>query len=254
MKKLQYSHPDATFWDQALVDDLFGNINGNIFVIPGEYEGEYIDRINQELNACPYAVVLLMSDESSNFPAHLLIHPRMRLWLQYPKEEADHYLPAGYSPACRNIKHVPKNLDWFWGGQVTHQDRFELVDQLRKLRGGKLIASKGFTQGVPPKEYLTIMARAKFVPCPRGNVQPDTLRMYEALELGCTPVIRTRDEQFYRNLLGEIPFLMVGDWSELGTAIEWYNDTDFGCYEWWTHKKEQMVEEMKEDIRWLSAS
>ena len=248
MIKLQPSRPDDTFWDQTLVDDWFGDIEGNIFVIPGEYEGEYINQINEELNKYPYAVVLITSDENSNFPVKALSHPRMKVWMQYPKDwhEVDHYLPAGYSPNSKFNIPDTKELDWFWGGQVTHQDRFELVEQLRKMNNGFLLESEGFTQGIDLQDYLDLMAKAKIVPIPRGNVQPDTMRMYDALELGCMPVIRRQDDIFYKRLLGGHPFPVIEQWNELPYVK--YQD----CSIWWQAYKHTMYKNMVEDIQWLS--
>ena len=234
-----------------MVDDLFGDID-NVFVIPGEYEGGHIDRINEELNKHPYVVVLIMSDENSNFPYKALSHPRMKVWMQYPKDwhEVDHYLPAGYSPNSRfNIPEV-KELDWFWGGQVTHQDRIELVEQLRKMGNGFLLESEGFTQGIDLQDYLDLMGTAEYVPIPRGNISPDTMRLYDALQLGCIPVIRKQDKAFYDQLLGNPPFPVVDYWSELPAII---GLPHYIPYEWWRGYRRQMVKAMKEDIQWLKS-
>ena len=253
MIKLQPSRPDDTFWDQTMIDDLFGKIEGNIFVIPGEYEGAHIDQINEEINKHPYAVVMITSDENSNFPYKALSHPRMKVWMQYPKEwhEVDHYLPAGYSPNSKfNIPKV-KELDWFWGGQVTHQDRFELVEQLRKMDNGFLLESEGFTQGIDLQDYLDLMATAKFVPIPRGNISPDTMRLYDALQLNCMPVIRNRDKPFYQRLLGgeAESFVYVENWSDLPSILDKY-DNLFGL---WNAYKNKLCRWMVEDIRCLQS-
>ena len=238
-----------------MIDDLFGDIEGNIFVIPGEYEGEYIDQINEELNKHPYVVVMIASDENSNFPYKALSHPRMKVWIQYPKEwhEVDHYLPAGYSPNSKfNVQE--KELDWFWGGQVTHQDRTELVEVLRRMDNGFLIESEGFTQGIDLQDYLDLMGKAWFVPCPRGNISPDTMRMYDALELGCIPVIRTRDEAFYNRLLNKPPFPTVDDWATLPFFLDkWSPANPTDCYEWWHDYKQSLVDDLIGDIVWLQS-
>lgn len=250
MIRLQPSRPDDTFWDQTIIDDLFGDIEGNIFVIPGEYEGEYIDQINQELNKYPYAVIMITSDEHSKFPINSLYHPRMKVWLQYPKEwhQVDHLLPAGYSPGCQDIKVKEKNLEWFWGGQVNHQDRIDLVHVLRELDNGFLLETAGFTQGIELEDYLELMAQAKLVPCPRGNISPDTMRMYDALELGCTPVILNRDKPFYERLLPGNSFPVIDSWADL-LSVE-YQD----CREGWNIYKKSLVGSMLEDIGWLKAT
>lgn len=236
--------------------DLFDQMEGNIFVIPGEYEGEYIDDINKELSKHAWVVVLIMSDENSNFPYKALSHPRMKVWMQYPKDwhEVDHFLPAGYSPKSRfNIPKF-KELEWFWGGQVTHQDRFELVEQLRKMDNGFLIESEGFTQGIDLQDYLDLMGTAKYVPIPRGNVSPDTMRLYDALELKCIPVIKEQDRDFYRRVLNAPPFEVINSWSELPNVVggndKYTEALAEGIHEWWLDYKLGLVEQMEQDI-WL---
>lgn len=247
MLRLQFSeHPDRGHWDQSLVEDLFGDFGDNVVLIPAKDQAPYINQINQRLSDIPYCVVLIMSDEESQFPYEQLSHPRMKVWVQYPNRKADRYIPAGYSP--EKVTSREKTLDWFWGGQVTHEDRYELVKELHKLKGGHLIESQGFTQGGPLKDYLNIMATAKLVPCPRGTVSPDTMRMYDALELGCTPVIRQRDEAFFRKLLGDFPFPVIQDWSD-------FKDVQpVDCAGWWYEYKRSMLTNMWEDLAWLKSS
>ncbi len=43
---------------------------------------------------------------------------------------------------------------------------------------------------LPYREYLALMARSKFVVCPRGNA-PDSIRLWEALAVGAVPITRT---------------------------------------------------------------
>ena len=82
---------------------------------------------------------------------------------------------------------------------IYHNDRLEIQ---------KLIDEGNFKcdyyQGVPPtslvyQEYMNIMNDTIFVPCPAGN-NPETFRHYEALEIGCIPIILDRTNQ--------IPFIM----------------------------------------------
>lgn len=43
---------------------------------------------------------------------------------------------------------------------------------------------------LPYRDYLQLMARSKFVICPRGNA-PDSIRLWEALAVGAVPITRT---------------------------------------------------------------
>lgn len=249
MKVLQFSeHPKRGPWDQTLAYDLFDGLDDNIFLIPAKDQAPFINDINNKLSEYDYGVVLIMSDEESLFPYELLTHPNMKVWVQYPKEvPADRYMPGGYSPGTTSTKLAPKTLDWFFAGQITHPAREEMARALRELTGGLLIETEGFTQGLPHQDYLDIMARAKIVPCPHGAATPDTLRLWEALELHCMPVIHDRDRPFYQKILGDFPFPSVSHWGLLKDLG--YED----CKSWWNAYKHSMSTNMREDLAWLKS-
>lgn len=77
------------------------------------------------------------------------------------------------------------------------------------------LKNKGFVTNavkVPYLQYLTEMKRHKFVACPEGNGW-DCHRTWEALYMGCIPIVRKRyfTEMFSRL----VPLLIIEDWNEV---------------------------------------
>ena len=77
--------------------------------------------------------------------------------------------------------------------------------------------SNGFAGGYNLGLYSAIMEDSIFVPCPSGN-NPETIRLYDALELGCIPIPLPHDFLVSKAALashGSVPFPLLESWSEL---------------------------------------
>ena len=242
MVYLQFNgnYPAEGYWDQYIVKKLLNR--DQVFVIPGAYQATSLDAINQRLDIEDYGVVIITSDEENNFPTEYISHPRMKVYTQY-NNNGDKQIPIG-SPPNPPVK-LEKNLDYMYAGQVNTVDREQCADEIDKLKGFCL-RSEGFSQGLDKDAYNEMMGHAKIVPCPGGHVSPDSFRLYEALEAGCTPVIHARHKEYF-SFLGDFPFPMVNDWSELG-GIEYVDYSD-----WWKEYKKQLHDEVDEDLSWLQS-
>lgn len=69
---------------------------------------------------------------------------------------------------------------------------------------------KGYNVGM----YSTIMEYSVFCPCPAGN-SPETIRLYDALELGCIPISLKHEFLRQDDALGIPPFPLLDNWEEL---------------------------------------
>lgn len=235
--------PYCTFYDTGRVPD----IDEAIVIIPGEYQGKYIEQINQELSKLKECKVIITSDEENNFPIDSLDHPNMKIYATYLTDKYDSWitwLPIG--PArMPSKKYLPKKLDWFFAGQVNHDSRKRLVDVLRGMDGGELLTTKGFAQGYDHQTYYDHMAMAKVVPAPRGNISPDSFRFYEALELGAVPI--PENESWWRSLFDDMPVEVITNWEDLPKYMEHpVNDLAYRnkCIAWWHRKKLEILDEL----------
>jgi hypothetical protein len=113
-----------------------------------------------------------------------------------------------------------------------------------------LIPSNGFAAGYNVGLYSAIMEDSIFAPCPSGN-NPETIRLYDALELGCIPISLSHPFLLSRDalgLLGSVPFPLLKSWSELPQFLEEMKlktlanpgeifDLQKRCISWWSDCK-----------------
>ncbi len=105
-----------------------------------------------------------------------------------------------------------------------------------------------FGQGYNVGMYSAILEYAVFCPCPAGN-SPETIRLYDALELGCIPISLRHDFLARGDALGRPPFPLLDDWNQLpafmaeqrnriSTDSNAINVLQSECIAWWnTHKQ-----------------
>jgi hypothetical protein len=220
----------ATYWDWTLLKWIEQQIESDsIIVIPGAFQADYIDEINRVLMDYKTGVVIITSDEEANFPLDKL-KTNLKVYTQYYGHAP---IPIGYAP--NPPVPLKKTIPYFFAGQVTTPDRMILAQVMRGL-DGELVETEGFAQGLKKDDYNAMMGAAKIVPCPGGPFSPDSFRLYEALEAGCTPVVN--DEEFFTKLFGHFPFPCVKAWSEL-------KDIEYKDYSgWWDNYKEELVNDL----------
>lgn len=269
--------PKKGFWDYGFLYDLLKGFDSEevntlpqanvaIVVIPARSHQKLITQVNSELSKVANVLLILMGDEERVFPVNKIKHKNIKIWVQNPesgKDDSYRKLGTGYPPQIHDYKpeSIKKDLDWFFAGQVTHSRRTECVEQLRGLEGGYLLESKGFTEGLPHKEYFEMMSKAKVCPCPSGPETPDSFRLFEALELGCIPIADTQTPTedwtgFWEWLFEEsVPFLTISNWESLPGYIKectsCYPTLNNRVQAWWMRYKNKMRCLLLEDIRSL---
>jgi len=109
-----------------------------------------------------------------------------------------------------------------------------------------LMSSDSFGGGANPGMYSAVMEDSIFSPCPAGN-SPETIRLYDGLELGCIPI--TLRHEFLLSphalgSLGEPPFIYINSWLEMGEILNHLREKlkvspneimaqQSQCIEWW---------------------
>jgi hypothetical protein len=107
---------------------------------------------------------------------------------------------------------------------------------------------------LPRSEFLDMLADSAFMPCPLGNVQLETARLYEALEYGAIPLATRRlSLDYFERLFGadhRIPVFRT--WSEArafaeGVAAhpEALDALQAQVRDWWRATKQQVIEEFR---------
>jgi len=240
------------YWDQTMLQDLFDRVawapvggcrfehrtsfteEGSVVVIPGRMEPD-AGWLNEQIAPLPWVLIIVTSDEEGRFPWQDLTHPNMRIWVQTPHPDrhqgADGFLPVGYTPGTRDtaaeLASDDRILEWAFAGQVTHDRRRAMLDQLHAHpEGGLVVATDRFADGVPHTAFMADLCNAKTAPCPGGPQTPDTFRLWEALQAGCVPLVDTKAGErpdlgdYWGMLFTDAPFPMIGDWAEFRTTLE----------------------------------
>ena len=250
------------YWDNELPERILGGqrhyeqqggdvlADGIVLVVPGQHNAGYVTELNALMSQYDWVLLMVTGDEEGLFPWKDLEHPNMKTWAFAPNSpdafQADRLLPFGPTP--HGFTDLPKTLDWFFAGQINTPERKAMAEALNRLPGGKLVETDGFARGLSPEDYVTVMNRARVVPCPPAWKHPDTFRVWEALDAGAVPLIGM-DGYFER--LGLDNLLRVHTWDVLpevlrfNTPSEWdYEATR--CKAWW-------IRQQYEYRRWLRA-
>lgn len=265
--------PKRGFWDYAIVEDLFKNLESvevnklpdvdfGVVVVPARGHAGHEEKINKEVNKIKKVILFLMGDEEGDFDTNKIKHPDISIWVQNPipgRHDEFMRIGTGYAPKIKECVELPnKSLDFFFAGQVTHSRREECVKYLRDLKGGELVETKGFTQGLEPSEYFRKLSMAKIAPCPSGPKTPDSFRLFEALELGCIPIADTQTpsedwDGFWEWLFMEdVPFVQIKNWESMPGYIndlkKEYPRLNNRIQAWWFRYKQTLRNKLYKQI------
>lgn len=283
--------PTRGYWDQGLLmrlfaaqgyQDAFGLADipeghGAIVCLPAKAHEHDIPRLNADLAQLPWVLLILAEDECGDFNTDLLDHPNMRVWVQTPwpgrYQRVDHALPVYWRVECPEemAKHRPeKDLDWCFAGQITHQRRKDCARALATLplTGGEMVATSVFGArpdegGLSYPDYCALMARARVVPCPSGNVTPDSFRAWETLEAGGVPVVDCCSPRpdypagYWDRVAPGNPFFEVDDWDLfpqiLEDRLEDWAWRAIECGAWWLRHKRDLRTLLEDTLTTLGA-
>jgi hypothetical protein len=239
-----------------------------IVVLPARHHAGLEDKINKQLKKIDKVILFLMGDEEASFDISKLSHNNIEIWVQNPHiklHDNYHKIGTGYP------QHIKENLpdhyinrfyNIFYGGQVTHDRRKELIAVLGMMKEKdpsiEIHPSEGFTQGLEPKDYYAYMVTSKITPCPSGAVIPDSFRLFESLECMSIPVAdqKTPDgeiSEYWDWLFKDItPFPKVNNFNAMFDFIgEFIDDYDHKIQEqtvWWIHYKRKLATKLMEQI------
>lgn len=96
-------------------------------------------------------------------------------------------------------------------GRADSPNRRQRLDCLEQIDRSLCHFEPAF---LPRERNWKKQAEFAFVLCPEGN-GPDTHRLWEALALGCVPVVR---RNFLAGFLADLPVLVVDDWRQISAA------------------------------------
>lgn len=203
---------------------------------------------------------------------------------QYTPDFNNHkviFIPLGYKKQfwknSNSDIHILQSLErkytWAFIGQVKHQIpnikylkilpdfMLELQNNQRRrfiIEYFKLIDSNHFlhiTENFESNDclsidkYRNVLFNTLFIPCPMGNYNIDSFRLYESLECGCIPLVPKKtlfqNYDYYDMLFGvKTPFVKIEYWKNVENVIndllkdkEKLEKLRLTIYNWWKNYK-----------------
>lgn len=144
---------------------------------------------------------------------------------------------------------------WSFLGGASRSSRPEMVKALEPLRPQFLrITDRGEVERLGKAEYVQVLRDSIFVPCPMGNVNLESFRIYEALECGAIPILEKRvGFDYFQHLLGDHPMPTFRSWSAAARFLAGICEDRAAldrlqsqCVEWWDRYKSQLTARIEE--------
>jgi len=260
-------------WDKMPAD-----ADGAVVLVHGGHQLATARDVISRVEKLGWAVTIVFGDEEGLFPTAPLKGPRHKVWVQMPvpgvHDHADRRLICGYPHDCpayllqceKEKRPGERPLNWAYIGQVNNENRRRCVAQLKMTNHGFLHEAPRFwSGGIERDEYYRKLASCKVAPCPTGAATPDTLRVAEALEAGCVPIVEDRwppgrprgssmKTGYWNYVLQETPpFPMLTDWQEWPRLLDnvlhdWPHNRNLISV-WWHGYKQRMCRWLEEDVR-----
>lgn len=139
-------------------------------------------------------------------------------------------------------------MGWLDNSSSVRNERAEFKEEVKNCGGLiQVHETPGFGSGASPALYAALMEDSVFAPCPAGNAI-ETIRFYDALELGCIPITTSADYLQDPRALPDPPFPVLNHWSELPmlskqllslyrTDPKRLDAIQHSCLEWWSKAK-----------------
>lgn len=247
---------------------FMGRNDTAVVVVPGQHHADRrsYEWLNEDLSRVGSVLLILHGDEASLFDWRQVQHPNVRWWVMTPRRSVHDAMPdgtrffgEGAGPTV-TLPPVAKDLDLVWMGQLTHDRRAELVANLERLNPATTLceSTPGFLQGRARPDYLTQMARGRIAPCPSGAATADSFRLYEALTVGCVPIVERRtpdgaDHDVWGLMYPDgMPWPTVDSWDELPELLPWmladFDGLARSCQEWWRWQRSEYARWLRDDL------
>jgi Exostosin family len=214
-------------------------------------------------------LLIHLGDEhlTSNYDSYRWCHAVWRNYWSpaFERQSVVRAFPLGYKKGFqRDREPLPaeaRTLTWSFAGDAYKQSRPAMLQHMSTLDAGFVHATERFgdPNGLSTGDYRDLMERSIYIPCPRGNSNLDSFRVYEALEAGCIPVVEERPAfAYFTAMYGAHPMPVVLDWSEAPALIRGIRTAGGeerlrrACHAWWVALKARLRHDFAADLTRLA--
>jgi hypothetical protein len=143
-------------------------------------------------------------------------------------------------------------MGWLSNAGSYHNERAQFQAQIEACQPNLFVnPSAGFSAGFNVGLYSTVLESSIFCPCPAGN-SPETIRLYDVLEMGCIPISLRHEFLDSPFALGGVPFPVIDSWDDLpaflaeqarirATQPERLLDLQRNVIAWWQMKQNDIA-------------
>ena len=150
-------------------------------------------------------------------------------WNPFSNYKNTYAIPLGFKSGLLNrnkeaLINCQRNYIWSFCGQIKSH-RLEMKNVLQNIQPFLLHTTSGWSSEdqLSVERMASIYKNSIFVPCPFGNINPDSFRIMECLEYGCIPVcIKFKGIDYYKFVYGDHPFIIGNTWQDCLDAINYY--------------------------------
>ena len=229
--------------------------------------------LNDQIRCFQWVMLFVIGDEGSGLHLEWIDHSKCSIWVfdaKPGKHDHFHHLPAGPLQQVRDqVSKLTgnKQYEWSWSGSVRD---INWDAAIRALPHGGIYHAHHLSY----EDYAQLLADSKVVPCRPSWTSPETCRVYDALEMGCIPIVGIypgenppghywwRDlgydwSQYWKYIFGEVPpFPVIQNFQDLGWVVReelntWTPAKALKIQKWWTDYKKRLVASLQAEVRRL---
>lgn len=243
-------------------------VDKGIVLIPARHHAGLEGQVNKQLANIKQVQLYLIGDEESVFDVTKISHPDIQITVQNPRPKIhDDYYKIGTGYPTHFLNDIPrlppsKDLDYFFAGQTTahNPNRVKMISAISSNQlNSQVVITDGFGQGLAHQDYYAGMARSKVALCPSGPELPDTFRLFEALELGCLPIVdevsrKQRFDGYWEWFFNEQPpFTIIKNYPDINgyinNNVKQYPEQNNKVQAWWYRQKWAVKDRLvKQDV------
>lgn len=169
-------------------------------------------------------ILIHLSDESCAAPNELYLKASKVLRPYFfPGLKNVYTIPLGFQSgyAVQNCEIYDKEFSWAFVGQIKNH-RKKMLDVFAEIPKHYIYKTDKWKDPKALSSYdvKTVYSKTWFVPCPFGNINPDSFRVMEALEAGSVPVVvKFLGVDYFKFIYGDHPFIVGRNWEECASKI-----------------------------------